>query len=61
MVIHSWLGLSHAISFDVGSFVSGCGNSWGRAGVKGGCVGESDEVSMESMIGCLGSADSFPL
>jgi len=30
--IRSWLGLSSVVSFDVGSFVSGCGNSWGRTG-----------------------------
>ena len=44
VAIRSWLGLSHAISFDGGSVVSGCGKSWGRVGVKGGCVRESDEV-----------------
>ncbi len=36
MAVCSWLGLSSAVSFDVGSFVSGCGNSWVRAGVIGG-------------------------
>ena len=35
MAIHSWLGSSGAVSFDVGSFVSGCGNGWGRVGVIG--------------------------
>jgi hypothetical protein len=44
------LGSSGAVSFDVGSFVSGCGIGWGRVGVIGCWIRESDGMGIESMV-----------
>ena len=50
MAIYSWLGSSGAVSFDVGSFVSGCGIGWGGVGVIGCWIRESDGMGIESMV-----------